>query len=57
MDPKWLLVKVMGQKEFNDRWDVVIGLIDDVSYHLQLLLGAIKFIVRVHTCTLRYFTA
>ena len=42
MDPKWLIVEVVVQK------DTIIGHISDVSHHLRSLLGVIEFPVLWH---------
>ena len=52
MDPRWLIVKVMAEK------DVVIGQLGVLSHHLQSLLGAIELIILcAFVCRVGYFDA
>ena len=58
MDLKWLVVKVVVCKRCSDKWDVVIGQIGVVSYHLSSLLGALELIVLCgFQCKVGFFDA
>ena len=58
MNPKCLIVKVLAQRAFSDRSDVLIGQICLVSHHLESLLGAIELtILCAFICIVGYFDA
>ena len=58
MDSKWLFVKVVVQKEYNDRSDALIGWIGHVLHCLESLLDVIELtIVCTFMCREGYFDA
>ena len=56
MDPKWLIVKLVGREECNDSWNAMIIHIGVVAHCLQSLLGAIEVIILcTFVCKVGYF--
>lgn len=55
---KWLIVRVVGRKECNDKWDGVIGWISVVKQHLQSLFNVIELsILCAFVCKVECFDA
>ena len=56
--PRGRVIIVWTQKGCSDSWDVVIGRIGVVSYHLQSLCGALELtFLCAFVCMVRYFDA